>query len=110
MTVNVLLATIIFTFFAVFAPTSHGDRPLLHADHKNGEIQYSDFKLPIGRLQAHAEVKDTSLPLFVSPYFILVYAPVFDISALFLKQSFTLQNKLLSIHTSPFVFCEILQV
>lgn len=107
---NVLLAAIIFSFFAVFAPNSHGDRPLLLADQKNGEIQYSDFKLPIGRLQAQAEVEDSSLPLFVSPYFILVYAPVFDISALFLKRSFSLKNNLLSVHTSPFVFCEILQV
>ncbi len=107
---NVLLAAIIFTFFAVFAPNSHGDRPLLLADQKNGEIQYSDFKLPIGRLQTQIEIEKTFLPLFVSPYFILVYIQTFDISSLFLKQSFTLRNKLLSFHTSPFVFCEILQV
>ncbi|MCM2353537.1 MAG: hypothetical protein NDI63_07945 [Pseudobdellovibrio sp.] len=107
---SILLAAIIFTFFAVFAPNSHGDRPLLLADHKEGEIQYSEFKLPIGRLQAQAEVENTLYPLFVSPYFILLYAQILDISALFLKQSFSLKNNLLSVHTSPFVFCEILQV
>lgn len=107
---NVLLAAIIFTFFAVFAPNSHGDRPLLLADQKNGEIQYSDFKLPIARLQAQAEVAKTLLPLFISLYFIPVYKLAFDISSLFLKPIFTLQNTLLSFHTSPLVFCEILQV
>ena len=107
---NILLAAIIFTFFAVFAPTSHGDRPLLHADHKNGEVQYLDFKLPIARLQAQAEVQDTSIPLWLSPYFALVLAPAFKISSLFLKQIFTLRYKLLSVRTSPFLFCEILQI
>lgn len=106
---NVLLAAIIFTFFAVFAPTSHGDRPLLHADHKNGEIQYSDFKLPLARLQSHVTVEKTFSFLFLSSYFIAVIPPAIN-EFTFLKKSFVQKDKLLSFHTSPFVFCEILQV
>lgn len=106
---NILLAAIIFTFFAVFAPTSHGDRPLLHADHSNGEVAYLDFKIPIARLQAATTIEKAFTPVLVSHFFttfeLLTFKPY-----LFLPTVFSKNIKILIIDSTPFVFCEILQV
>lgn len=106
---NIFLAAIIFTFFAVFAPTSHGDRPLLHADQTNGEIAYSNFKLPIARLQSVISIEKALPPLLVSHYFTSTESVTFE-PLLFLRKIFSQNNKLLIFHKSPLVFCEILQV
>ncbi len=106
---NILLAAIIFSFFAVFAPTSHGDRPLLHAESVNGEVAYSDFKLPIGYRPNFKTLIKSLAPnivpvnLFVAEFFIEKFK-------LFLNNKYELRSNILSVWSSPFSFCEVLQV
>ena len=106
---NILLAAIIFSFFAVFAPTSHGDRPLLHADPVNGEIAYSNFKLPIGYRPNFKTLTKSLVPnivpvnLFVVEFFTEKFEQL-------LNNKYELRKNILSIWSSPFSFCEVLQV
>lgn len=107
---NILLAAIIFTFFAVFAPSSHGDRPLLHAAQSNGEIQYLNFKLPIARLQAAGLVTRIAVSVLPAPFFIFFEPVSTQTLVSFLKQDFILIKKILTFPNSPLTFCEVLQI
>lgn len=104
---NIFLSAIIFSFFAVFAPTSHGDRPLLHADRTNGEIAYSDFKLPLARLQTMVVSVKIKATIVLSVF--LIASDIFNIHFNLQKILAFIENQI-SLQSCPFIFCEILQV
>lgn len=108
---RLLLAAILFLFFAIYAPTSHGDRPLLFSkQQQQDKIEYSQFKLPLARQQAAVPSIKTVSVNYKSTSFFSVFLIPFQAPALLSNYKPTDQTHLLFFSSAPLVFFEILQV
>lgn len=107
---KIFLAAIIFSFFAVFAPSSHGDRPLLHAEPTNGTIKYSDFKLPIARLHVQNKIERLRIAVVHTngSFFLDTLNPFSLFKSSF--KSYDRDGQILSFKVAPLIFDEVLQI
>lgn len=107
--VRLILAAIIFAFFAVFAPTSHGDRPLLFAEQQQDKIEYPDLKLPLARMQKNARPNKHTPQLLANFYFLTLIQFSLE-TPVTPEPPLLATNLILAFSTSPLIFSEILHV